>query len=85
MARSLCTRLVSPAFIREVPGIGTVALWRAYAWASLAATTFERIEYLGDEKLRVTLTQSAAVSMLELALPRQVALARPEGFEPPTC
>lgn len=23
---SLCTRLVSPAFIREVPGIGTVAL-----------------------------------------------------------
>ncbi len=23
---SLCTRLVSPAFIREVPGVGTVAL-----------------------------------------------------------
>ena len=63
--------------------------------ADLVHVLYSRVDVLGPEIVGATLTSEAEGYALALALPEsvlieqafveQVAMARPEGFEPPTC
>jgi hypothetical protein len=50
----------------------------------LIAAFYERITVTSDGIVNVELTREAQRHGAALALPETVALARPEGFEPPT-
>ncbi len=52
--------------------------------ADLMHAIYERITVAGPEIVGVRLTAAACAHALALALPEQVAMARPTGFEPAT-
>ena len=52
--------------------------------ADLVHAIYERVVVVGREIKSVRLTPAAYAHGLALALPEKVAMARPEGFEPPT-
>ncbi len=56
-----------------------------HLWALLAQQYFDRFEYLSENRIRPVPSAAGARAFVSTTMPEQVVLARPEGFEPPTC